>query len=198
MRKNIAKVLDKVLRSNTTTISYGKDAEPYRMSREGDFVLFENDKNECLVLPISSINMYAGTHHPKFYKLGIRDTYEDGSLCTFMGVKNGVEYFVRNDTWIPDKEALLPNRIVPTGVLTDSVISKRFWVSRNEELCLFINYDGKHFAILMENVYPIGIQIPEGRWFECIITKPEQNSCVIQLMDEKVPILYDWIYAAPD
>lgn len=126
MKKNISKVLDKVLRSNTTTVSYGENATPYRMSREGDFVLFENNKEECLLLPISSINMYAGPHHPKFYKLGIRDTYGDGSTCTFMGVKNGVEYFVRNDTWIPDKEVLLPNRITPTGVLTDSVISKRF------------------------------------------------------------------------
>lgn len=118
------------------------------------------------------------------FVMGRLDYFTKGGTCTLASIDaNGVHYII-NDTWIPDEDVCVADRILRSGRLTPSMVNKAAYVKRSDSGYVeVLTNDGEYISIAYDKfVNSYNTDFISGIWFQAHIAwcnGIDQPACIM-------------------
>lgn len=166
-------------------VDYGMEERQMRI--DGSTVVLSKDGAEDIVVPIDKLLMRT-TGMSCCYQIDTNDFFN--STCKVIKVDEDKVCYVVNDTWHPNKEAILPDRILMRGALESTLFNQHVYAKIDEDCSItLLNNAGLVTQIesdCWDNVLDAGMNM--DTWYEVFV-------CWLGTQKPSVKVRYEGIIA---
>lgn len=131
------------------------------------------------------------------FRIGMNDYFIQGSECEVSSIDaNGICYVI-NDSWMPNANAWLPDRILHSNEMSPNLYEQFVYIKRDAiGDIMLLNIDGEHTIVKAANWKNVtGIDLEYNVWYEAEVRweNVETSSVVIKCEGKTAPTLQSYV-----